>query len=78
MRDVISGRPIIVSVKKIDIFSLAGSDKVRVYHLIVKSQPQNEVARRFLQPSHTFEKVTTLSLHLSGKQIQSRVNHKED
>jgi hypothetical protein len=44
--------------KIFDIFfsSSAGSDKVRVYHLIVKSQPQNEVARRFLQPSHTFEK----------------------
>ena len=26
------------------------------YHLIVKSQPQNEDARRFLKPSRTFEK----------------------
>ena len=42
------------------IFVTAGSEKVRVYHLIVKSQPQNEVARRFLQPSHTFEKVSYL------------------
>ena len=32
-----------------------GPDPV-VYHLIVKSQPQNEDARRFLQPSQTFEK----------------------
>ena len=29
---------------------------VRKYHLIVKSQPQNEDARRFLKPSRTFEK----------------------
>jgi hypothetical protein len=28
----------------------------RTYHLVVKSQPQNEEARRFLQPSQTFEK----------------------
>jgi len=29
---------------------------VKKYHLIVKSQPQNEDARRFLKPSRTFEK----------------------
>ena len=28
----------------------------RHYHLVVKSQPQNEDARRFLQPGQTFEK----------------------
>jgi len=31
-------------------------EEVRKYHLIVKSQPQSEEARRLLQPSHTFEK----------------------
>ncbi|CAB4062005.1 unnamed protein product [Lepeophtheirus salmonis] len=30
--------------------------KCKVYHLIVKSQSQNEDARKFLQPSRTFEK----------------------
>ena len=29
---------------------------VRKYYLIVKSQPQNGDARKFLQPSRTFEK----------------------
>ena len=33
-----------------------GESTVRKYHLIVKSQPQNEDARKFLQPSRTFEK----------------------
>ncbi len=28
----------------------------RVYHLVVKSQPQDEDARKFLQPGQTFEK----------------------
>ena len=32
-----------------------GSEIVK-YHLVVKSQPQNEDARRFLKPSRTFEK----------------------
>jgi len=33
-----------------------GESEVKKYHLIVKSQPQNEDARRFLKPSRTFEK----------------------
>ena len=33
-----------------------GDPVVKKYHLIVKSQPQNEDARRFLKPSRTFEK----------------------
>ena len=33
-----------------------GDPEIRKYHLIVKSQPQNEDARRFLKPSRTFEK----------------------
>ena len=33
-----------------------GESEIRKYHLIVKSQPQNEDARRFLKPSRTFEK----------------------
>lgn len=33
-----------------------GDTLVTKYHLIVKSQPQNEDARRFLKPSRTFEK----------------------
>ena len=32
------------------------NDFQKQYHLIVKSQPQNEDARRFLKPSRTFEK----------------------
>ena len=36
--------------------STTGLEEVKKYHLIVKSQPQNEDARRLLQPSHTFEK----------------------
>ena len=32
------------------------NDFLKQYHLIVKSQPQNEDARRFLKPSRTFEK----------------------
>ena len=31
-------------------------EESRTYHLVVKSQPSNEDARKFLQPSHTFEK----------------------
>ena len=35
---------------------VAEPDLFVTYHLIVKSQPQNEDARTYLQPSHTFEK----------------------
>ena len=33
-----------------------GESETRKYHLVVKSQPQNEDARLFLKPSRTFEK----------------------
>jgi hypothetical protein len=39
----------------VDVIGNVGGVAV-VYHLIVKSQPQSEDARKFLQPSHTFEK----------------------
>ena len=35
---------------------LTGKEEIKKYHLIVKSQPMNDDARRLLQPSHTFEK----------------------
>ena len=33
-----------------------GEERFKKYHLVVKSQPQNQEARRLLQPGHTFEK----------------------
>lgn len=41
---------------KVKLNGEGGGSEVRKYHLIVKSQPQNEDARRFLKPSRTFEK----------------------
>lgn len=38
--------------------------ELRKYHLIVKSQPQNEDVRKFLQPSHTFEKEVQMYGHV--------------
>lgn len=41
---------------KLKATNAGGEATVRKYYLIVKSQPQNEDARKFLQPSRTFEK----------------------
>ena len=46
-----------------------GASEVRKYHLIVKSQPQNEDARRFLKPSRTFEKEVQMYGEVSETKI---------
>lgn len=48
----------------------SSEDEHREYHLIVKSQPQNEDVRNFLQPSHTFEKEVQVGIK-SFKKLNS-------
>lgn len=49
------GRHFCAEVHAVEVFAKINNEDIK-YHLIVKSQPQNEDARKFLQPSHTFEK----------------------
>lgn len=44
-----------------------------IYHLIVKSQPQSEDARRFLQPSQTFEKEVQMYGQVSEARFEAKV-----
>ena len=51
------GRHFCSEVHAVEVTAVSGDDEETLkYHLVVKSQPSNEDARKFLQPSHTFEK----------------------
>ena len=49
-----------------------GESETRKYHLVVKSQPQNEDARLFLKPSRTFEKEVQMYGQVRKKNINVR------
>ena len=67
--EVAAGRHFCSEVHAVDVFGHVGQEAV-VYHLIVKSQPQNEDARRFLQPSQTFEKEVGMYGQVNGKRLR--------